>query len=96
MNHGTHSGFARGGGSHDVERTTRERVPTVSRLRRTSAWISAFLRAAPRVRHRGPGPRALRGPRRILDAVTEPDAVRRLLAALGLAEPPPGRSVPAA
>jgi hypothetical protein len=37
------------------------------------------------------------GPHRILGAVTEPDAVRRLLAALGLAaEPPPGRPVPAA
>jgi hypothetical protein len=37
------------------------------------------------------------GPRRILGAVTEPHAVRRLLAALGLAaEPPPGRPVPAA
>jgi hypothetical protein len=36
------------------------------------------------------------GPRRILGAVTEPHAVRRLLAALGLAaEPPPGRPVPA-
>jgi hypothetical protein len=32
------------------------------------------------------------GPRRILDAVTEPAAVRRMLVALGLAaEPPPGR-----
>jgi hypothetical protein len=32
------------------------------------------------------------GPRRILGAVTEPHAVRRLLARLGLAaEPPPGR-----
>ena len=38
-----------------------------------------------------------RGPRRILGAVTEPDAVRRALVALGLAaEPPPGRPVPAA
>ena len=37
------------------------------------------------------------GPRRILGAVKEPHAVRRLLAALGLAaEPPPGRAVPAA
>ena len=37
------------------------------------------------------------GARRILGAVTEPHAVRRLLAALGLAaEPPPGRPVPAA
>jgi hypothetical protein len=37
------------------------------------------------------------GPRRILGAVTEPHAVRRLLAALGLApEPPPGRPAPAA
>jgi hypothetical protein len=37
------------------------------------------------------------GPRRILGAVTEPHAVRRVLAALGLAaEPPPGRPVPAA
>jgi hypothetical protein len=37
------------------------------------------------------------GPRRILGAVTEPHAVRRLLAALGLApQPPPGRPVPAA
>jgi hypothetical protein len=37
------------------------------------------------------------GPRRILGAVTELAAVRRLLAALGLAaEPPPGRPVPAA
>jgi hypothetical protein len=37
------------------------------------------------------------GPRRILGAVTEPHAVRRLLAALGLAaEPPPGRPVSAA
>jgi hypothetical protein len=36
------------------------------------------------------------GPRRILGAVTEPHAVRRLLAALGLAaEPPPPRSVTA-
>ena len=36
------------------------------------------------------------GPRRILGAVTEPYAVRRVLAALGLApEPPPGRAVPA-
>ena len=36
------------------------------------------------------------GPRRILGAVTEPHAVRRLLAALGLAaEPPPGPAVPA-
>jgi len=37
------------------------------------------------------------GPRRMLSAVTEPYAVRRLLAALGLAaEPPPGPLVPAA
>jgi hypothetical protein len=37
------------------------------------------------------------GPRRILGAVTEPHAVRRLLAALGFAaEPPPGRPVSAA
>jgi len=37
------------------------------------------------------------GPRRILGAVTEPHAGRRLLAALGLAaEPPPGRPVTAA
>jgi hypothetical protein len=37
------------------------------------------------------------GPRRILGAVTEPHAVRRLLGALGLAaEPPPGRLAPAA
>jgi hypothetical protein len=37
------------------------------------------------------------GPRRILGAVTEPHAVRRVLAALGLAaEPPPGHAVPAA
>jgi len=37
------------------------------------------------------------GARRILDVVTEPHAVWRLLAALGLAaEPPPGRPVPAA
>jgi hypothetical protein len=37
------------------------------------------------------------GTRRIPGAVTEPHAVRRLLAALGLAaEPPPGRPVPAA
>jgi hypothetical protein len=37
------------------------------------------------------------GSRRILGAVTEPHAVRRLLAALGLAaEPPPGRPAPAA
>ena len=37
------------------------------------------------------------GPRRILGAVTEPNAVRRLLAALGLAaEPPPGPLVSAA
>lgn len=34
------------------------------------------------------------GPRRILGAVTEPDAVRRVLVALGLAaEPPPGPAV---
>jgi hypothetical protein len=37
------------------------------------------------------------GPRRILGAVTAPHAVRRLLAALGLAaEPPPSGLVPAA
>jgi hypothetical protein len=37
------------------------------------------------------------GPRRILGAVTEPHAVRRLLVALGLApQPPPGRPAPAA
>jgi hypothetical protein len=37
------------------------------------------------------------GVRRILGAVTEPHAVRRLLVALGLAaEPPPARPVPAA
>jgi hypothetical protein len=37
------------------------------------------------------------GPRRILGAVTEPHAVRRLLAALGLAaEPPPAPVRPAA
>jgi hypothetical protein len=37
------------------------------------------------------------GPRRILGAVTEPHAVRRLLAALGLAaEPPPERPISAA
>ena len=37
------------------------------------------------------------GARRILGAVTEPHAVRRVLTALGLAaEPPPGRPVPAA
>jgi hypothetical protein len=36
------------------------------------------------------------GPRRILGAVTEPDAVRRLLGALRLAvQPPPHRSVTA-
>jgi hypothetical protein len=35
------------------------------------------------------------GPRRIVGAVTEPQAVRRLLAALGLAaEPPPGPTLP--
>jgi hypothetical protein len=36
------------------------------------------------------------GPRRILGTVTEPEAVRRLLGALGLAAQPPGRPVPAA
>ncbi len=37
------------------------------------------------------------GPRRVLGAVTEPHAVGRLLAALGLAaQPPPGHAVPAA
>jgi hypothetical protein len=37
------------------------------------------------------------GPRRILGAVTEPHAVRRLLTALGLgAKPPPGQPVSAA
>jgi hypothetical protein len=37
------------------------------------------------------------GARRILGAVTDPPAVRRLLTALGLAaEPPPGPHVPAA
>jgi hypothetical protein len=37
------------------------------------------------------------GPRRVLGAVTEPHAVRRVLAVLGLAaEPPPGRPVSAA
>jgi hypothetical protein len=36
------------------------------------------------------------GRRRILGAVTDPHAVRRFLAALGLApEPPPGRPAPA-
>ena len=35
------------------------------------------------------------GPRRILGAVTDPPAVRRVLVALGLAaKPPPGRSAP--
>jgi hypothetical protein len=37
------------------------------------------------------------GSRRILGTVTEPHAVRRLLAVLGLApEPPPGRPAPTA
>jgi hypothetical protein len=37
------------------------------------------------------------GRRRILEAVTEPHSVRRLLAALGLgAQPPPGAASPAA
>jgi hypothetical protein len=37
------------------------------------------------------------GPRRILGGVTEPHALRRVLAALGLAaEPPPGHAVGAA
>jgi hypothetical protein len=37
------------------------------------------------------------GPRRILGALTEPHAVRRVLAALGLApEPPPRRPLSAA
>jgi hypothetical protein len=37
------------------------------------------------------------GRQRILGAVTEPHAVRRVLVALGLAaEPPPGGAVPAA
>ena len=37
------------------------------------------------------------GPRQIVGVVTEPHAVRRLLAALGLAlEPPPARPAPAA
>jgi hypothetical protein len=36
------------------------------------------------------------GPRRILGAVTKPHAVRRLLAALGLAAEPPPPVLPAA
>jgi hypothetical protein len=37
------------------------------------------------------------GPRRMMGAVTEPHAMRRLLGARGLAaEPPPGRAMPAA
>jgi len=44
--------------------------------------------------HRGPG-YSCAGPRRIVGAVTEPHAVRRLLAALGLAaEPPPAEAAP--
>jgi hypothetical protein len=51
----------------------------------------------PRVRDRGPRLSRCGGPRRVLGAVTEPHAVRRLRAALGLApEPPPGRPAPAA
>ena len=42
----------------------------------------------PNVRDRGPGLSPLRRPRRILGAVTEPHAVRRLLGALGLAAAP--------
>src|SRR5438552_1774505 len=41
MNHLTQSGLARGGSSHEVESTKRERWPTVSIHRRTSASISA-------------------------------------------------------
>jgi hypothetical protein len=45
----------------------------------------------------GDGPREAGRFRRILGAVTEPHAVRRLLAALGLAaEPPPAPVLPAA
>jgi hypothetical protein len=36
------------------------------------------------------------GPRRIVDTVTEPEAVRRLLGALGLAAQPPPGARPAA
>jgi hypothetical protein len=60
----------------------------------TQEAYAATLRA---ILHRGIGPYAERcgGPRRILGAVTAPHAVRRVLAALGLAaEPPPGRPVP--
>jgi len=37
MNHWTHSGLAWGGSSQDVESTKRERLPTVSMQRFTSA-----------------------------------------------------------
>ena len=43
MNHFTQSGLARGGSSHEVESTKREREPAVSMQRRTSASISAFV-----------------------------------------------------
>src|SRR5262249_13739423 len=43
MNQRTQSGSARGGNSHEVESTKRERGPTVSMQRRTSASISARL-----------------------------------------------------
>src|SRR5436309_2999253 len=43
MNHLTQSGLARGGSSHEVESTKRERWPTVSMQRRTSASTSAWV-----------------------------------------------------
>ena len=45
MNHFTQSGFARGGSSQEVESTKRERLPTVSMQRFTSASISLPGRA---------------------------------------------------
>ena len=43
MNHFTQSGFARGGSSQEVDSTKRERLPTVSMQRFTSASISPLV-----------------------------------------------------
>jgi hypothetical protein len=78
-------------------------VPTCPTARRGPSPAVAGTAVVGHVAPRGvlafqvlPCPRCA-GPRRILGAVTEPHAARRLLTALRLvAEPPPGRPVPAA
>src|SRR5207247_6625385 len=60
MNHFTQSGLARGGSSHEVESTKRERLPTVSMQRFTSASISALVARSKIVTSTLPTPTTLR------------------------------------